>query len=363
MSDLNEVIEDSITDAELPDTTPEVPDTPEVEAAPDSTPDPVTPEPADTSEVKSPADEKPVDDFDKKYGLQAQSASGRENRIPYSRVKKIADKAVKDAEANWKKSQETGFTPVAKYQELETKVKDYEGRLSQVAQFEQILDKDPAQFLTRLSQHPAYTQFFNRLNELADFADKQGKAQAQPLDSQVQPGADMPQPDHPLPDGTMVYSIDGLRKLQEWNRNQAKQEAVAEAQRILDDRIQAVEAKYGPMAKDYDTYQARQSVLPTVQKQITEARAWPLFNESEVEIATALERNPSWNLERAYQSVVLPKLQANRDTMRADILKEVKQAPRSTTVGGSRVKANPTGGTPQSLEEVIKASLDGINNR
>jgi len=43
------------------------------------------------------APEAPLDDFDKKFGLTSTSPTGRENRIPYSRVKKITEKAVTDA--------------------------------------------------------------------------------------------------------------------------------------------------------------------------------------------------------------------------------------------------------------------------
>lgn len=360
MSDLNEIIEDTITDATLPE--------PEVDLGTDSTETPLeaTPEApeatTESTEVKSPAapEESKVDDFDKKYGLTAQGASGRENRIPYSRVRKITEKAVKDAEAAWKKTQDTSFTPATKYQELETRVKDYEGRLTQVAQFEQVMSQDPNRFLTMLSQLPAYQPFFQRLNEIV----AQAEQPQQPVTQATTPATEeMPQPDQQLSDGSLVYSMDGLKKLNAWNRTQAKNETLTETQRILDERVKAVEQKYAPMAQSYESYQARQAVLPTVQRQISEARQWPLFNDSENEIVDALQKNPTWNLERAYQSVVLPKLQVNRDSMRQELLKEVKSAPRSTNAPVARAKPNQATAGSQSLEDIIKASLDGLTNR
>jgi hypothetical protein len=292
MSDLTETIEDAVTDATLPEPEGNLDSTDTTETPLEATPE--APEATTESpEVKSPAttEESKVDDFDKKYGLTAQSSSGRENRIPYSRVRKITEKAVKDAEATWKKNQEAGFTHLPKYQELETKVKDYEGRLTQVAQFEQVMSQDPNRFLTMLSQLPAYQPFFQRLNELAE-AQTQAQTQQQPVQPQAPISDDMPQPDQQLSDGSLVYSMEGLKKLNEWNRAQAKREALAETQRLLDERVKTVEQAYAPMKQSYESFQARQAVLPAVQQQIAEARQWPLFNDSEAEIVDALQKNP-----------------------------------------------------------------------
>src|SRR6266851_4226042 len=150
MEDLSEIIADSITDVELADDPtqveePTTTDTEPVEATPEAEPAPVEPVVPETPAVPSPAskdDVKPLDDFEKKYGITALSSSGRENRIPYPRVKKIAEKAVKDAQTSWTKGLETSHVPIAKFQELDTKVKDYEARLSQVAEFEKVMTTD-----------------------------------------------------------------------------------------------------------------------------------------------------------------------------------------------------------------------------
>src|SRR5882757_710187 len=118
MEDLSTIIEDSITDVTLP--------VPETDL--DLSPEPV--EPMEVTSAVEPvndpieAPEAPLDDFDKKFGLTPTSPTGRENRIPYSRVKKITEKAVTDAKSSWQKDLEASHTPITKYQELETKNRD-----------------------------------------------------------------------------------------------------------------------------------------------------------------------------------------------------------------------------------------------
>src|SRR5688572_13419890 len=113
MSDTEQVMEDSLNDAVVEDT----PETPEVESS--STEDSSTPEVVASaeSEDKTSTDEAPQvesivkdnedpaapptveDEFAKRFGLASKSVTGRENRIPYSRVKKIIEKNEKDLTA------------------------------------------------------------------------------------------------------------------------------------------------------------------------------------------------------------------------------------------------------------------------
>jgi hypothetical protein len=347
MEDLTTIIEDSITDAILPadptgDSTPSdiLDSTPVVESAPEAVVAPTAP----TTEVSSPAAPKaPADDFDKRYGLVQNSPTGKENRIPYSRVKKIADNAVKDAKTSWQKDLETGYVPAAKFKELDTQVKTYQ---TQIADYEKVMVNEPVRFLQTLAQMPQYAAIFERL-----------QAQAQPEAPAASVPDDMPQPDQELSDGSFVYSMEGVKALNAWNRAQAKKETMTE----VESRIKAIEARYSGMEKDYNQHQTVQAILPKVEQQIADARTWPLFNESEAEIVKVLADNPKVNLERAYQQVVFPKLQANRDKMRADILREVKQAPRATSAPSSATRSNPVAPTGnRSLEDIIADSIKGL---
>lgn len=355
MSDMHEVIEDALTDAELPilDETPEPVEEP-TEAL-EASPEPVE-EPTETSpEVPSPAaPAAPQDDFEKKYGIPATSASGRENRIPYSRVKKITENAIKSAQTDWTKSLETSHVPVEKFKQLETLNKDYEGRLTKVAEFENIMMNDGARFLEMLSKIPAYQPFFNNIRALQEQVQRGTQlTQATPPPD---PDSDMPQPDQRLSDGSMVYSLEGLKALNAWNRAQARQEVMNE----VEQRVRAIEQRYSPMESEWEAHHRVQQILPKVQQQIAEARQWPLFNENEAEITRVLEQNQHFSLERAYQHVVWPKMVANKDQMRADLLKEIKQAPRATSVAAPSSRPAPRATSePRSLEDVIRDAVHG----
>lgn len=384
-SNIEDIIQSSIEDAVTPpevleadDSTPETTEvvetpTPEAVESPVETPQveeiPAVPE----TEVKAPGAKpdttKPVvDDFEKKFGIPAQSSSGRENRIPYSRVKKITERAVTDAKSTWAKELEASHVPVTKYQELEAQNKDFTERFTKVAEFENVMMNDAPRFLEMLSGIPAYGKIFKELIAAA----KQGQA-ASTSTAQAQPEApvvdDMPQPDQPLADGSMVYSLEGLKSLLNW---QAKQ---------VETRVtKNVEQRYAPLESDYKRYQETQAVLPQVEAQIADARTWPLFNENEEAIVKVLQQYPQASLERAYQHIVWPKLQAeqdklkeevktkagevqvNRDAIRAEILAELRKAPKATSVSASGSKPTPASSTsgPRSLEDIITESVQAL---
>lgn len=340
-ADLHEVIEDSISDAELPSEPVEAPESTEaVETAPEA-----TEAIQETSEVSSPAtklDQTDQDEFEKKFGIPSQSVSGRENRIPYSRVKKITEKAISDAKKEWE------ATSSPKTLEYETKIKDYEGRLDKVAQFEQVMLNDQPRFLQMLGGLPQYKDI------LAPLFSQQKPAQAETtqVQQQQQLPDDMPAPDQKLPDGTMVYSLDGLKSLLTWNSKQARQEAVKD-----------VEKRYKPMEDEWMAHQKLQTIIPQVQAQITEARKWPMFNENEDDIVKALQVDQKLSLEGAYQKVVYPKLIADRNKMREDLLREIKSAPVATSAPTRQSKPVTTPAVssgPRNLEDVINEAIQSL---
>ena len=358
MSDLYEVIEDSITDSEAPSDAPgdttDVGSTPEPDASTETAPD-ASEAPADpvvdavTDEVPSPAGraEREKDDFEKKFGIPGVSSSGRENRIPYSRVKKITEKAVSDGVA----AKVAEFEP--RIVEYETKLKDYEGRLEKVGEFENIMVNDADQFLQMLSGIPAYKPFFDKVQ-----AALAGQTQQETADASDTPVTDdMPAPDQQLGDGTMVYSMDGLKSLLKWQSDQSESRAV--------DRVtKQIEERYKPMESEWQDHRREQQLIPQVRAQMAEARAWPLFNEHEADIVKALQLNQKLSLEGAYRQIVYPKLVADRGKMREEILREVRQAPRATSASTAASRpgsqATPTG--PRNLEDVIGDAIKGLNH-
>ena len=366
--DLTSVIEDAITDAELPaDPLPEVGESSDAdsgyEAAPsDDAPSEVSPAEDTSSEVSSAVEmtsraaeqtsgaESKSEDFDSKFGLEPKGSGGRENRIPYSRVRKIVENARSEAVA-----------PLAQQvQEFQAKLQDYEGRLSQVGQFEEVLQNRPQEFLELLSQVPTYQPFFEqlgRLSQVAQYLEQQQMMQDLP---QADPASDMPQPDQIMPDGSRVYSMDGLRELLGW-----------QAQQVREQVTQEVSQRYAPIEQQW--YEAQQQaqyeqqvqehiaqLVPQVQAQIDEARQWPMFQENEAAITKALQQNTSLSLEGAYRQVVLPRLTSGRESMRQQLLQEMKQAPRSTSAPTGFTRQNPEPQGPQSLEDIIRQQIQQL---
>lgn len=348
--ELENVIEDSLNDAvqaEDGDTAETVETTSETSTESTEVTEPVA---ETSSEVTNPAttgtetETEALDEFAKRFGIQSQSVTGRENRIPYSRVKKIIERNEKDTTARVRKELETQFTP--RIQEFETKVKDYEDRLTKVGQFEHILENDPQQFLSMLSQVPAYKEFFDYVNKLAG-----GASPDQPVVAAGALDSTMPQPDQALADGSKVYSMEGLQKLLAWQSQQVEERAVKQAE----DRYSK---RYEPIEREWQAREQMAKIVPVVEKQVTEARTWPLFKENEPEIIQALKADPNVSLERAYQNVVLPKIQADRTKMRTEVLAELKNKPMSTAAPVTAAKAGTQVSTgPRNLEDIIREEV------
>jgi len=363
---LETVIEDSLTDAQLGDSAPAVEDTPEVDTASsveDDTPAVETAPEAEAAtpqvDVKTSEEEAPVvdptqvqDEFEKKFGLQQISPAGRENRIPYSRVKAIAAKSAAEVAeaalgrklAPGEKALDVVKAHVARLPELETKVTDYEGRLERVGQFEEIMSSEPQRFLGMLAKLPAYADFFAFVERALD----QGEVAQPETPEAVSDG--MPEPDEELSDGSKIYSMEGIKKLLAWNSQQTEQRVT-----------RTIENKYQPIEAEWKQQQHVKAVMPLVRRQIEEAKTWELFSENEEEITKVLAADPNISLEGAYRKVVFPKLAPNRDKMRQEILAEVKKAPRSTAVTGGPTKpVASTGGGPRSLTDIIEEQVQTL---
>jgi hypothetical protein len=245
----------------------------------------------------------------------------RENSIPYSRVKKI----VGNAEKHWT---EKTLKPYIE------KIAAHETKLKEVATVEDVMTKDPMKFLQGLASIPAYRDIFEKLTG------------SQPAAANAPGATDMPKPDVRLSDGSETYSTKGLQALLAWQQTQVEK---------------TVAQRYAPIEQAYRSHQQVQTLLPKAQAQIAEARTWPLFTENADDILKTMTANPGMSLERGYQVVVLPKLQANRDTMRTQLLKEINAQPRATSLPASATRPNAATGAAGSgdLEAIIRESLKG----
>jgi hypothetical protein len=357
---MDEIITESVEDAFTPDTgadfdtntdtsTQDTSETSQEASGTDSTSSEASTS-GQTPEASQTGLEAPADEFSRKFGIPTQSALGRENRIPYGRVKAIVTKNERDVTARVTKELETKFQP--QLTEYQTKVQDYEGRLQKVAQFEHILENDPQQFLGMLAQLPSYKPFFDHINSLAAGTPQQ--APQAYLDSSA-----MPQPDQELSDGSRVYSLDGLAKRDEWLAKQIESKVLKQAEDRLTQR-------YAPMEQEWQSNQRMQQMVPVVERQISEARKWDKFTELEPRVIDMLKADRSVSLEgayiRAYQEAVAAErehLTADRNKVRGEVLEEIKRRPvASTSVPVGAVRANPqTQQGPRDTEDVIRESL------
>jgi hypothetical protein len=344
--DLDQVVEDAVNDAVQPaEVETEVQtDTPSQESA--EVTSPASGQSEDSPAVETaPTPEDPAapvateDPFEKQFGISAKSVTGNENRIPYSRVKKIVGTAEKKARETLEKE----FTP--RIQEYETKVKSYEQKLDRVAKFEEMMTGQPEVFLERLAELPVYKPFFQAVEAL--IARYQSGDAGTPADTPVEATDDMPAPNKVLPDGSAVYDMDGLRNLLSWNAKQTE------------DRVRKqIETSYGPIREEWETERQIRAVVPQIRAQLAEARTWPMFVENEEEITKVLQSNPQATLEAAYRHVVFPKIAATRDTIRQDVLKELQSAPRATATPTAQTKPAPkTSSGPRDLEDVIREAI------
>jgi hypothetical protein len=373
MSDLTEVIQDAVNDAQVEDSTPDVTvDTPSepVEAPVEASSEEPDPTPVESNEVPSPAKSEapeaipaePQDDFEKIAGVKQLGVGGRENRIPYSRVKAIAEKQQRDLAESVvgrkltkdEKPVDVVKSYVAQLPELQTKVKDYETRLEAVGKFEEVMESDPEKFLGMLSRIPAYKEFFDFVRQAA----QQPPQQPAPTQAAPQPSDEpMPEPDELLSDGSKVYSQEGLKKLLDWNAAQAAARVASK----YDTQLKELEERYNPIKVDWEKQRRMEASLPVIRKQLEEARTWTLFNESEEEILEALRKDQSISLEGAYRQVVFPKLVAERNKVRQDVLKEVKAAPTASSMP-SRAASKPgaAGDGPRSIEDIIRQQVETL---
>lgn len=280
-------------------------------------------------------------------GLKAPKTGERENRLPYSRVKKIVENARKKlAEQH-----------TAALTEHTTKLTAAEQRAQLADNWDRMIESDPERTIRTLAVlHP----------------EKYGKyvsehITATPVVQQPAVAAvndPKPSPDAEYSDGSKGYSPEGLDALLAWTTRQAVRQAVADTEKQYTER-------FGPIEQQWKSQQLVAERLPGIRAQIAAAgKTWGKAFEDDYKLDTKsevlqyLQANPSVSFEAGVAAVMVPKLQASRDTMRSDILKEINARPKAavkTVPGGVKADIGSTGN--RSLEDIIKESIDAAGIR
>lgn len=336
--ELESVIEDAMSDAALPeDTEIEAGGQEEVQAVEAPAESDTVAEEAVEVAVESPAAradkaaKAPEDEFTKKFGIPQHDVTGRENRIPHSRVQKIVAKAEQSVEAKY----------APQIQQWEARWSEQEAKNQKVAQFEDVMVKDPSRFIQTL--HDNLPQYRDLLAPL--FAPQQVAQTTE--ESAAQEVGGMPGPDLENHDGSRVYSEDGLKNLINWAIQQGETRAVS-----------TMEQRYAPIEQSFQNFHYYQEASKKVNGEIAEARTWPQFTENEEAITKALQTDRNLSLEGAYRKVVFPRIQSDRNKMREEIMAELKKAPSSTSAPRAAGRASVSSGNgPRSLEDIIKEQV------
>jgi hypothetical protein len=232
------------------------------------------------------------DDFAK---VPAKNNRGGENRLPHSQVQRIVERERTNART-------------AALAELQPRLDEYETERQGFAQFEQAITANPEGVLRLLVQtNPAIAQYLVQ----------PGQSSANTASANNDP---MPGPDIELGNGARTYSLEGLQKRDEWLMRQAEAR---------------FSARFAPIEQRERAMQAIQQSQREVHSTYADAQQnWPGFKEHETEISAAFAANPRLthkDLPTVYRKVVFGKLAQGRDTLRAEILKEIQGQPRSTS--------------------------------
>jgi hypothetical protein len=270
---------------------------------------------------------------------------GRENRIPYSKVKKIIENGLKKGRTEWDTTRTT----------IEQERDTFRQQVEQLSALGELMDRDPEAFLNLVAQHDTRYQRYLTPQEAAQQA-------------QQQADAEMPQPDVALPDGSRTYSLQGIQKLLDWNT----QRTIQQANKTVEERLKPITEREKQEQLRIQGDQAMQQVRQRTQQQIADAQQWPGFKDHEDAILKALQedsakakaegRRPTLSLEGAYRQVVIPRLSTDRNKMREELLKELNAAPKATSVARSGHEA-PRGGGMTSTADIAARTLARLEGR
>ena len=290
-------------------------------------------------------------------GLRAKNDQGLETRIKYSRVRKIWENyKIKHAKELEEKHTQA-LTP------LQQQVQQFQERFQNIDAQEKLLASDPKRFLELLGTiQPAVRQFLSPTVYGAA-----APAPGQPPNGTTAPtSADdpMPKPNAKFPDGSEGYDMDGIKALNDWNQRQ-----------VINKVTQAMEAKFGKPVEDF-TRQQREHAEQTLHANQVKANVdtatkvyGKLFSDDfgtlgaikpDSAVMATLKANPGMRFMDAVAVALIPKIQADRNKMRDDLLKELDEAGKSKKAAarpGPTANSIPGKGTANTIEETIAEQM------
>lgn len=271
-------------------------------------------------------------------GLSAPKPGQRDNRIPYSRIRKI----VANAKTKWSEKLTGEHT-----KELSARDEQIKANAERQAQFdaaEKLIASDPDRYIQLLGQiYPDKYKGFTKAEVKAAVAAAQEKPQE-------------PQPDVKYEDGSLGYSPEQFAKLREYDRKEAARQAKDETSKEFNER-------FGPIEQQYKDAQRDQQDITRVRGDIGKLRdQWggDLIDNPEVQkaIVAHMDANPKDTLVAATRTVAMAHIAADRTKMRAEILAELKGAPKAAAKVPAAPNKSDTSG--ESLDDIIRAAARSI---
>ncbi len=343
--DTTSVIEKSLTDAGVTlgaeDSAPDTSAATEPSSTPsgddggstaDGTPAAASPSGAPPAEPATAPAPDEVDQALMDMGITPKDQRGRESRVPHSRLKEMVAKS-------WTKNREANEVERKK---MQAELSAAQERAKLLADLDALATSNPRQYMELLARaNPAYQQFL---------------APAAPVPAPIPPEqADpMPQPDAQFPDGSTGYSPQQHMKLLEWNGRQVERRVNAKWEKEMNSR-------FGPVVREFEGRQALEAERPAARARIAAVKeTWgDLFTKNEQEIHAAMQANPRANFEALVAKVLLPKVSAERTSIRAEVLAELKARPaaaaQSAPVAAKSESRESHG--PRDLTDAIKEAI------
>ncbi len=283
------------------------------------------------------------DDFDTTPAEVERFGKKQPNKIPHDRVAKMIAKreqkviasiakelGISKAEAELKLEDITGHITSSK-----TKYADYDQRFESYASVEKIMESNPDQFIRMLAQ--VNPEHYGRF---VDFLDGKHQAAA-PVQQAIGDNDPEPEPDYDLGDGRRTYSLEGMRKRDEWKERQIEKRLIAK----LDEKLTPYEQERKRIAETAQKEQRLKEIHDAATQKVTETierySKKPGFKENEQAIQDAVI-NKGLSLEDAYHEVVFAKFQQSEQQIREKVVKEQNAQPRSTSVATNPAAARAT---------------------
>lgn len=294
------------------------------------------------------AKEKPPegDDLDRELaslGLHGKDEGGKETRIRYSKIRRIWENYKIKYGADLKAGHDKALA------EVQGKLTTAQQRSDYMGKVEALIENDPRRYFEMLAAaNPKVRAVLEQ--PVFQAAAKRGVEEAQGDDPR-------PKPNAKFPDGTLGYDDEGLEKLEAWNRRQT----VAQVSKQM-------EEKYGKplhqMTEERQVAAIRQQSVERVQKNVTLARQvyGKLFDDDfgvigdikgDSAVMKALSNGQGLTFLEACAVALVPKMQADRNTMREDLLKEVNERPAAARRSSPEAAASESKDSPKSDEEII----------